>query len=218
VLYGFWLWGVARTELLIQTRLLFPAFGLLALVAAAAVKGLKDHRRQPVRAGWVARAVVVGVLVLTLVGVVLSTVREQPLPVLLGFESEADFLGRQLGWYAVAIEQINQELPERSVVLFLWEPRSYRCAMDCRPDALLDRWLHTVHLHGYASESIASAWRREGVTHVLLHRTGLEMILEARFDPVTPRDLEALERLRDEQLILMESFGSAYELYRLTEG
>jgi hypothetical protein len=217
VLYGFWLWGVARTALLIQTRLLFPAFGLLALLASAAVEGLKGLPRRPVRLDWLVKAIVLGVLALTLVGTLLATAREQPFSVLLGFESEEDFLRRRLGWYAVAIEHINQELPEGSVVLFLWETRSYHCARTCLPDALLDRWLHTIHLHGRDSDRIASAWRQAGVTHVLLHRTGLELILEAQFDPVTPEDLEILGRFQDRHLILMERFGSAYELYRLTE-
>jgi hypothetical protein len=166
---------------------------------------------------WLTRAVVVGVLTLTLVGTLFFTAQEQPLRVLFGFESEEGFLTRRLGWYAVAVQQINQELPEGSVVLFLWEPRSYRCEVDCLPDALLDRWLHTVYLHGYDSDSIATAWRGEGITHVLLHRTGLNSILEAQFDPVTPEALEALDRLQDKHLILMEGFGSAYELYRWKE-
>jgi 4-amino-4-deoxy-L-arabinose transferase-like glycosyltransferase len=218
VVYGFWLWGVARTALLVQTRLLFPVFGLLALMAGAAVEGLKDLARRPIRLDWLTRAVVVGVLTLTLIGTLLAAARDQPLQVLLGFESEEDFLARRLGWYAAAIEQINQELPEESVVLFLWEPRSYHCAKDCLPDALLDRWLHTIYLHGRNSDSVASAWREEGITHVLLHRAGLDLILEAQFDPVLPEDLDLLDRLQDEHLSLMESFGSAYELYRLKDG
>jgi hypothetical protein len=160
----------------------------------------------------------VGVLTLTLVGTLLSTAREQPLRVLLGFEREEGFLTRRLGWYAAAVQHINRELPEGSKVLFLWEPRSYRCAVDCLPDALLDRWLHTIYLNGHNSDSVADAWRAEGVTHVLLHRTGLDLVLQEQFDPVTPEDLEVLDSLKDEHLMLLESFGSAYELYRLREG
>jgi 4-amino-4-deoxy-L-arabinose transferase-like glycosyltransferase len=217
VLYGFWLWGLARTALLLQTRLLFPAFGLLALMAGAAVEALQRLPRRPFDVGWLARVILVGVLALTMVGALLSAVQGQPLRVLLGFESEKDFLARRLGWYYAAVGQINEELAPDAVVLFLWEPRSYHCTVDCRPDALLDRWLHTTHLYGYDADAIAAAWRADGVTHVLLYRVGLEHIFAAQFDPVTPDDLRVLDGLAATHLTLMEDFGSTYELYRLEQ-
>jgi hypothetical protein len=217
VLYGFWLWGVARTALLIQTRLLFPAFGLLALMAGAALEGLRALPRRPLDLGWLARAVVVGVLALTGVGALISTVQGQPLGVLSGFESREEFLTRRLGWYHLAVEHLNQELSADTVVLFLWETRSYRCQTTCWPDALLDRWLHTTYLYGYDADAIAAAWWAEGVTHVLLHRTGLDFVVADQFDPVTLEDLQALEELTARHLTLVEDFGSAYELYRLEE-
>ena len=217
VLYGFWLWGVARSALLLQTRLLFPAFGLLALMVGAAVEGLQALPRRPLDLGWLARAVIVGVLALTLVGALLSAVQGRPLGVLLGFESREDFLTRRLGWYYAAVEYVNRQLPHDAVVLFLWEPRSYHCQVRCWPDALLDRWLHTTHLYGYDAEVIANEWRAEGVTHVLLYRLGYEVIREAGFDPLTEEDVTALETLQRDDLQLLQNFGDAYQLYRLEE-
>jgi hypothetical protein len=138
-----------------------------------------------------------------------------PLQVLTGFESREDFLARRLGWYYPAIRYVNVSLPQGSTVLFLWEPRTYHCSVDCRPDALLDSWLHAIHLYGRDSKAIATAWRDDGVTHVLLHRAGLEHIVAAGFDPVTETDLQVLDELRNEHMSLTEAFGSAYELYRL---
>jgi len=217
VLYGFWLWGVARTALLVQTRLLFPAFGLLALIVGAAVEGLRALSRRSLDLVWVMRAAIVGVLALTLVGVLLSTVQEWPSGVLLGFESREDFLARRLGWYYATVEYMNRELAPDAVVLFLWEPRSYYCAVDCWPDALLDRWLRVTRLHGYDAAAIAAAWRGEGVTCVLLYQAGLEHVLEAGFDPVTPEDLQVLDELKAHHLTLVKDLGAAYELYRLEE-
>jgi hypothetical protein len=116
------------------------------------------------------------------------------------------------------VEYLNKRLPDSSIVLFLWEPRSYHCTADCRPDGLLDRWLHAIHLHGHDSAAIASAWRAEGVTHVLLHRTGLDHIVDRGFDPVTPEDLKVLDELEASHLRLLRSFASTYELYRLEGG
>lgn len=226
VLYGFWLWGVARSALLIQTRLLFPAFGLLALTVGAAVEGLDKLPQHPVNLGWMVRVVVIGVLALSLVSAFLFSVQEQPLGVLLGFEAEEDFLSRQLGWYRVVVNTINQELPSDAVVLFLWEPRSYHCQATCLPDALLDRWLHaTQHLYGpnaaadpdLAAATIANAWRVEGVTHVLFRKTGYEAVLAGKFDPVTAEDVATLEVLQREELEAIQNFGDVYVLYRLRE-
>jgi 4-amino-4-deoxy-L-arabinose transferase-like glycosyltransferase len=213
VLYGFWLWGVARSALLLQTRLLFPAFGLLALVVGAAVEGLRALWRRPTDLGWLARAVVVWVLALTLVATFLSTAEGRPLGVLLGFESREEFLTRRLGWYLAAVEHINQELPPDAIVLFLWEPRSYHCRVQCWPDALLDRFLHATHLYGYDAEAIAAAWRAQGFTHVLLYRTGYEAIVEAGLDPVTPADVQTLAALVEGHLQPVAAWGDAYELY-----
>jgi hypothetical protein len=226
VLYGFWLWGVARSALLIQTRLLFPAFGLLALTVGAVVEGLDKLPQHPLNLGWMVRAVVVGVLTLSLVSTFLLAVQERPLGVLLGFEAEEDFLSRQLGWYRVAVNTVNRELPSDAVVLFLWEPRSYHCQAICLPDALLDRWLHaTQHLYGPnaaadpdgAAEIISDAWRAEGVTHVLFCQTGYKAVLAGEFDSITEEDVAALEALQREELEEIQNFGDAYVLYRLRE-
>jgi 4-amino-4-deoxy-L-arabinose transferase-like glycosyltransferase len=216
VLYGFWLWGVARSALLIQTRLLFPALGLLALIAGVSVEGLDRLPQRPVNLSWVARVVVIGVLILSLVSAFLFAVRERPLPVLLGFETREDFLSRRLGWYRVAVNAINRDLPPDAAVLFLWEPRSYHCQIACLPDALLDRWLHaTQYTFGPNAGLIADAWRAEGVTHVLFCRAGYEAVLADGFDPITKEDVAALEALRRDELEEVQSFGDAYVLYRL---
>ena len=135
--------------------------------------------------------------------------------VLLGHESREDFLARRLGWYYATVEFVNQQLPPDATVLFLWEPRSYHCQVRCWPDALLDRWLHTTHVHGYDTATIADDWRAQGVTHVLLYRVGYEAILEAGFDPLAEADVAALERLVGEELELVRAMGDAYELYAL---
>jgi hypothetical protein len=217
VLYAFWLWGIARTALLLQTRLLFLAFGVLALAVGMAVEGLRFLPTRPLNLGWLVRVTVLVVIVLTLIGEMLSFVRERPLEVLLGFESEEDFLSRRLGWYAVAMDYINRELPPDAIVLFLWEPRSYHCRVECRPDALLDRWLHATHVYGHDAKAVASAWRTQGVTHVLLCDVGLEFVLRRHFDPVGEADMVTLETLQRENLQVVQDLGGVYTLYQWKE-
>jgi len=217
VLYVFWLWGVARSALLIQTRLLLPAFGIVALMAGAAVEGLRTLPRQPFDLGWLARAAIASVLALMLTETGLKLVRDRPLPVLVGYESRDDFLARRLGWYYPAMQYLSAELPPGSTVLFLWEPRSYHCqgAVKCWPDALLDRWLHATYLHGADAGAIAASWREQQVTHVLFHRAGYEAVCEARFDPITQADQNTLAILQRDHLKKVRDFGTAYTLYAL---
>jgi hypothetical protein len=215
VSYGLWLNGLARTALLLRTRYLFLTFGAVATLGGLVLDRLKELQLPQLALGWLARAVVSLTLGLLLFAAVIKFVCVNPLAVSLGVESRHEYLGRRLGWYYPAIEHINDELPQESVILFLWEPRSYHCEIDCRPDALLDRWLHTIHLHGHDADAIAQAWRSEGVTHVLLHRAGLDHVIDAGFDPIAAEDLALLETLRAEYLGLARTFGTAYELYRL---
>ena len=143
--------------------------------------------------------------------------RDRPLPVLLGYESRDDFLTRRLGWYYPTLQSLSAELPQGAVVLFLWEPRSYHCRgeIECRPDALLDRWLHATHLYGMDASAIATSWRKQGVTHVLLHRLGYEAIRAAQFDPLTQADQDTLAILQRDSMKKVKDFGEAYVLYTL---
>jgi hypothetical protein len=63
------------------------------------------------------------------------------------------------------------------------------------------------------AQAIADAWRAEGVTHVLLYRTGYRAITDAGFDPVIEADQATLARLLTEEMVQIADFGGAYELY-----
>ena len=215
--YGLWLNGLARTALLLRTRFLFLTFGAVAVLGGVALDRLRVLRLPRLALDWLVRAVISLTLALLLFSAIGDFLQVDPLPVNLGLESRGEYLSRRLGWYYPAIKYVNKSLPKDSVVLFLWEPRSYHCTSGCHPDALLDRWLHTIHIHGHDSDTIASAWRGDGVTHVLFHRAGMDHILEAAFDPLTQQDVRVLYKLREEHMRLVESFGSAYELYRLRD-
>ncbi len=212
--YAFWLFGLAWSYQLIQGRLLLPAFGVLALAIALGIKALERLPVKPLNLGWLFRAAISLVLALTLVEFSLGFLKLAPLKVILGLEGEEAFLARRLGWYIKAVEFINQKLPDNAKVLFLWEPKTYHCLKECVPDSLLDRFLHSLYLYGYDAEALISAWRREGITHLLLYRTGLNYLVDEGFDPIGPKELEEL----DEVLSLcrkVEDFGGVYQLFEL---
>jgi hypothetical protein len=116
------------------------------------------------------------------------------------------------------MQLINERLDDEDVVLFLWEPRSYYCeTAECRPDSILDRFGHLQYLYGDSSTAIVDSWRAEGVSHVLLFRSGLELILEANSPTDEPLPEPAvLTEILTEQLELVDTAaGDVYELYRI---
>jgi hypothetical protein len=210
VQYAIWLVGVGSSALLVQSRLLFPAFPLLALMLAFALDRMRHLRRSAFAVDWVLGIVAVLFLTLDLLGAGLEVIADHPLAVITGVESRESYLARHLGSYYEAIEYVNHSLPDYSRVLFWWEPRSYYCDRDCRPDALLDGFKHLTVRFGDAV-SIAAYLRVQGITHVLLCQQGLGAILADRFDPITDSDMAILHDLQRD--FLQPVYGSEREPY-----
>jgi hypothetical protein len=83
----------------------------------------------------------------------------------------------------------------------------------------LDRFGHLQYLYG-DSAAIVDSWRADGVTHVLLFRSGLELILEANSPTDEPLPEPAvLTEIVTEHLELVDTVGDdIYELYRIKDG
>ncbi|MCG3208762.1 MAG: hypothetical protein FOGNACKC_02374 [Anaerolineae bacterium] len=208
--YLVWTLGVVWSQSLWQSRLLLPGLAALAPVSGwvwASLPGFNLPRFSLSRFVNIAVALT---LALTLADVALLTLKIDPLPALAGFESRADYLTRRLGAHYAAIEQINQ-LPPAAKIVFLWEPRSYYCQRDCRPDSILDEFAHLVYRHGSAA-AIARQWQAEGVTHVLIHRAGLEFMRQHQPAAV---DEPVLAQLLANHLQLVADVAGAYQLYQL---
>jgi hypothetical protein len=212
--YLFWLYGVAQSALLVQTRLLFPIFALLALLAGYTVDKLALLTRRAFSLQWFVTTALLLALGLNAVSSALHFISDSPLPYLTGFESKESYLARHLGLHYTTMVHINENLPPSAKILFLWEPRSYYCQRDCWPDALLDKFKHLTYKY-HDAEGIAEYLHREGVTHLLLYQSGLEYILEAQFDPITPDDVAILTALQEDYLRLIHDEGGAYLLYEL---
>jgi len=152
-------------------------------------------------------------LALTIVDMGLLTLKIDPLPYLSGLESRDRYLTRRLGAYYATMQQLDEDLPSEAVVAFLWEPRSYFCRIDCRPDSILDEFPHLVDQYGRA-EAIARAWREAGVTHVLVHRTGLNFMFNESPEKI---DQAILSELEANHLRAVFDVAGAYQVYALEE-
>jgi hypothetical protein len=140
----------------------------------------------------------------------------QPWAYLSGAEPAEAYLNRRLGAHYAAISMVNARVaPSESVALW-WEPRSYYCRTDCRPDSILDAYGHLEHLNRDAA-GIAAALADDGVDYVLIHESGLRFVLEASSPAAEPLSEPAtLRQLRARYLEPVHTAGGgAYALYRL---
>jgi len=231
ILYLFWLIGVAQSKLLMQTRLLFPAFPAFALLAALAYERLSAFDLQQFSLQRFTRLVMLLVLGLTALGYAIGFASSGTLAYLVGAESRAAYLARQLGAYDAALRFVNTQLPRDARVLFLWEPRSYHAVRATQPDAILDAWAHW-RWRSSDTATIADEWRARGYTHVLLNRAGLDYILQSGYDPISLADVRVLQELlaradqvygktplqivtREGKPAVLNAAEDAYAIYRL---
>jgi hypothetical protein len=210
VLYAFWLFGVAASKLLWQTRLLFPAFPALAVAAAYGMDGLSELDLPQFSLARFARLVIVVTLGLTLAAQTLDLAALNPLPFLTGFETRDEYLSRRLppnGYYA-AMQSLSALSPNDKV-LFLWEPRSYYASGKAQllPDALLDHFGDLRFRLGTPT-AMAAALRAEGYTHILLNRAGLNYYVTTQYDPVTREEVAALQELLAENFVQLSGHNT----------
>ncbi len=211
--FAFWTVGVVWSRSLWQSRLLLPGLVALAPVVGWLWTELPRFDRPRFSLSRFVNLVVGLTLALTLVDTGLLTFRTKPLPYLIGAETRDEYLTRRLGAHYAVMQRINETLPSDAVIVFLWEPRSYYCRRDCRPDSILDEFPHLVHQYGNAG-AIARAWRRAGVTHVLIHRAGLNFVLNESPETV---DTAVLDKLETDHLRLLFDVAGAYQVYALEQ-
>ncbi len=204
--YLFWLAGVAESELLEQSRLLFPVFGVLSVLAAYAAYNLRlpgtlDLKR------FLGSAIAIA-LALSFTSQMFGFLADSPLPVIIGAESDEEYLALHLGGYYDAVRYANEHLEQGAKIYFLWEPRSFYFQRAAQPDTILDNWRHLRFLYGDV-DSIYSALRSQGYTHVLISVRGLRYVSEEPHKELDRPDFEALADFEKRHLKLI--YGGSLE-------
>ena len=215
--YAFWVFGVIFSQAVRQSRFLLPAFVVLCPVMAWILEDLVRFDSEQFSLRRVLGMVIVFVLLLNLIGQLLQWLPLAPHTHVLGPESREQVLTRILGPQFEAVERINQ-LPEASVILYLWEPRSYYCELDCREDVLLDNLSHAEYLYSDL-DGIVNAWHEEGITHVLSFDAGYQFLVENPENEVGTRltqDPDLVDALFANYLQPIAEWGDAYSLYQFS--
>lgn len=222
--YAYWTVGVIWSAGLWQSRLLLPGLVALVPILAWTWDQLRYLNRPQFSLQRFLSLFVGLVLMLSLLDQAFNNQRglqngwfhHRPWRYLMADESREAYLTRRLGQHYTTMQALNQTLPGTARVVFLWEPRSYYCRVDCRPDSILDRYGHLKHLHGQDAAAIAASWRSAGISHILMFEHGLNFLIDAEdIQPELRPDVALLDRLRREHLQALPLPGDAYSLYEL---
>jgi len=217
--FVFWNWGVMRSQSLFQARLLLPGLVFLCIALAQSIEESDFSWPQFSLARFVT-AVVVLALSLNLVTQTMEFLANNPLLHLAGLQGREKYLENNLGDHYRAMNHINENLPDSAQIQFLWEPRTYYCQREARPDAILGAFKHLAFLEGEAG-GIAEHWQKSGITHIMFHRSGLDFLMsnpEDRRFALSEGDRRIWEELvRDHLYPLYQDERSSYILYQLRE-
>ncbi len=211
---GLVLWAVANqaSGYLIQTRMYFSIFPAFAILAAFGFFGVRRLEISGLRMSRVLQAVIILVLGLNTLEVFLAFNRSGVLPLLSGILNEKQYRENNLGWYSVAMDDI-QQLPDGELVRLIYEPRGYYCYPKCDPDEILDHWKHDLAVLE-DPVTILESWRNQGFTHILFNRSGAAFLRENP-DPHHPlAELDQLDALLT-TLPLVREYGGSYRLFRI---
>ncbi|MGQ9666428.1 MAG: ArnT family glycosyltransferase [Anaerolineae bacterium] len=214
VLATAWAIGVIQSQPLFQTRLLLPCLTITAPIMAFLLEHMDELMPGVVSARRLTTAALLLVMLLNVTAWTTQTAAFDPLPVLVGRETEEAYLRRNLGAHAVAMQELAG-LPANSKALFLWEPRTYYSPVPAYPDAILDNWAHAIYQFGSAAQA-AGHWRSQGFTHILLYRYGLDFVTRTGLDPLTPYALAELKAFLEKHAERLPGPAEPlYELYAL---
>ena len=213
IIPGLIIWGIAGffSGFLIQTRLYYALFPSVAVLAGMGFKGMKDLRIKKIRLQSVVAAMILLVIGLNSFQMLKINLEKLVFSNVVGLVEDEEYLSVNTGWYAPAMEEL-QELPKGSYVLLLWEPRGLYCIPRCNPDEILDRWIHD-YLRYSTTQTIIKSWKEEGYTHILYNSQGAKFIkgTDFRYEADAWAELDVLLGSLPEP----RDLGGGYTLYEM---
>lgn len=173
-LLRFILWAATTQSL----RFLLPIYPAISVATGYILHQAILHGRRRLPWDFFVRALVMSMLLMN-VGLQLykeATASGNPLPVILGTESQVAYLRRSLIDYPVT-EFINTALPSEAKILFIGDGRSYYFQRQHLPDAMNDNWWGYLVPLGGSQEGILALLQRWEVSHILFSEGDVEWLL-----------------------------------------
>jgi hypothetical protein len=197
-----------------QPRLYFgllPALALLAGWGWTAVQEVSANGVRLNRLAGVIACLVIGLVVWQSTTYLLTT---KAIATTLGIQSREAYLENQTGVYYLAMRNLG-DLPQDSRVLMLWEARGLFAPTFTVPDPWIDRWRSTQHAQGSA-EAVLAQWRAQGVTHLLVYKSGMQFMRESDA-AVTLDEWYEFDRMLDSLPPPSQLAGETYLLYDIRQ-
>ena len=211
-------WAIWSISAYIAVELVWPrhyyaVFPAAAILATAGFEAASTVKLDQIRMRRVLGALVLLAFALAAYAELSFIVKGNPILVISGRQTKVDYLFRNLGRYAEAMQAIT-DLPPESYIYFLWEPRTLYCQdRNCFPDGITHNWSFLRNVYG-DSDEIQAALCKRGITHMLINDLGLSVF--QRMEPdFQPQDRMELEELRSGALGNPTHFGDEYTLYEL---
>jgi len=139
-----------------------------AVLGALAFQGIGRWAKKPLNMRFMLQTVIIITTLLGLMDVLAYFSKTRVLEYLTGEISADIYLANQDAYFP-AIRHLAT-LPDESIVLLLWEPKSFYCPqrVTCTPDILYDNWAHPL-LTGMDADSLIAQWQADGVDYLLVY-------------------------------------------------
>jgi len=172
-----WAFVMATTGIGVQTRMMPPVFGGMAMLGALGFYGVTRWLPRPINLARFVQVIVALSLGVQMINVVRTLDQEHTLTYLSGQIDRATFMVDNTGVYAYVIQKLAT-LPPQARVLFLWEPRGYACppVVICTSDPIVDNWANRI-ANGQTPTHIFSLWQQR-FDYVLVYTDGYQFEMQ----------------------------------------
>jgi hypothetical protein len=213
-LTGISIWAIGNqlSGFLIQTRFYYALFPVFSILAAYGFDNLEKNMGSKKWMASLSQAAIILVLLLNFVQISKDLVKKGTLTYLFALENRQTYLENNLGWYALAMNEMTN-LPPESKTISIFEPRGYECVPKCDPDEILDHWKIAYSINT-DFQSIQLAWVNAGYTHMFVNQQGIDF-LKVYPDPHHPvGELVKLESFLS-TLEIIKDYDGIYRLYKI---
>jgi hypothetical protein len=213
VSFAAWTFGVIQSGALWQARLLLPALIPFLIPNALGWEALSALDSAKLRVSFFATALIVLVIGLTVFDNVVFVIQRNPLALAIGAQSRQGYIERVNPSYA-GLMQIMADLPARTRVYSLFEPRSYGLPRPTQPDPINDNFFHDLHLY-HTPEEIIKHWKMQGYTHILVYERGMSLITGDEASEIISARKNSLRQTLQRLELVQQTADRIYSIYSI---
>ncbi len=157
-----------------HTRFLLPLFPTLSILTAYVMLNLSQRFSRPSLGRIAITSLVGGTIAATLIYALIWFVSMQPLAVISGTISKADFLTENVSQFN-AVQFIQENLSPSEKTLLIWDSRGYYCDSRCVPDIEQSMWTQMVARTPNVA-GVLKQLQAQGISHLAVSWSDIEFL------------------------------------------